>query len=88
MKLLWIYIAIMSVVLFAVMGWDKISAMRQKRRVPEAMLFLLAVIGGAPGGVMGMVCFRHKIRKGMFVLGFPVLAVLWIAAVFWLTMTG
>lgn len=87
MKLLWIYIAVMSVVLFAVMGWDKISAMRQRRRVPEAMLFLLAVIGGAPGGAMGMVCFRHKIRKGMFVLGFPVLAILWIAAVFWLTMS-
>ena len=46
MKLLWCYIGIMSILLFVVMGWDKLSAMREKRRVPEATLFLLAVIGG------------------------------------------
>lgn len=80
MKLLWCYLGVMSILLFIVMGWDKLSAMRQKRRVPEATLFLLAVIGGAPGGAMGMICFRHKIRKPGFAIGFPVLAAAWFAA--------
>ena len=81
MILLWCYLGVMSILLFIVMGWDKLSAMRQKRRVPEATLFLLAVIGGAPGGAMGMICFRHKIRKPGFTIGFPVLAAAWFAAV-------
>lgn len=84
MKLVWIYIAVMSAVLFVVMGWDKMSAMRQKRRVPETTLFLLAVIGGAPGGVLGMICFRHKIRKPWFSVGFPALTAAWIAAALYL----
>ena len=75
MKLLWCYLGIMSILLFVIMGWDKLSAMREKRRIPEATLFLLAVIGGAPGGVMGMICFRHKIRKPGFAVGFPLLAI-------------
>ena len=83
MKLLWCYLGVMSTLLFVVMGWDKLSAMREKRRVPEATLFLLAVIGGAPGGIMGMICFRHKIRKPGFAFGFPVLAIAWFAVV-WL----
>ena len=74
MILLWCYLGVMSILLFIVMGWDKLSAMRQKRRVPEATLFLLAVIGGAPGGAMGMICFRHKIRKPGSAIGCPVLA--------------
>ena len=83
MILLWCYLGVMSILLFIVMGWDKLSAMRQKRRVPEATLFLLAVIGGAPGGAMGMICFRHTIRKPGFAIGFPVLAIAWFAVV-WL----
>ena len=88
MKLLWIYIAVMSAALFAVMGWDKFCAMGQKRRVPETTLFLLAVMGGAPGGVMGMLCFRHKIRKGRFTIGFPALAAVCTALLICLCIRG
>ena len=84
MNKLWIYIGTMSVLLFLVMGWDKLSAVREKRRVPEATLFLMAAIGGAPGGLLGMISFRHKIRKWYFGAGFILLALTWVGGVSWL----
>ncbi len=84
MNKLWIYIGIMSVLLFLVMGWDKLSAVREKRRVPEATLFLMAAIGGAPGGLLGMISFRHKIRKWYFWAGFILLSLTWVGGVIWL----
>ena len=63
----------MSVILFIVMGRDKALSKTKKRRVPEATLFLLALLGGALGGVLGMQIFRHKTKHTKFVLGFPAL---------------
>ena len=64
---------VMSIILFLVMGRDKALSKTHKRRVPEATLFLLAVLGGALGGVLGMQIFRHKTKHNKFVLGFPAL---------------
>ena len=73
---------VMSAVLFLVMGWDKRLSKTRKRRVPEATLFLLALLGGALGGVIGMQSFRHKTRHMKFVICFPLIALLqWGAAV-------
>ncbi len=47
-------------------GWDKLRAKRRKRRVPEAKLLWLAVIGGGPGAVLGRWIFRHKALKRRF----------------------
>ena len=79
MKFLVYYVIAVSLVLFCVMGWDKLHAVKSKRRIPENTLFLLAIIGGAPGGVFGMMAFRHKIRKPLFQWGFPLIALLWIS---------
>ena len=62
---------VMSVILFFVMRRDKILSKGHGRRVPEATLFLLAFLGGALGGVLGMQIFRHKTKHTQFVLGFP-----------------
>ena len=74
MKLLLAYLACINLVLLIVMAADKRAARRGARRVPERVLFGLAVIGGAPGGTLGMLLFRHKTRKPLFALGFPLLA--------------
>ena len=81
------WLALMSAVLFVLMGADKGRAKRGLRRVPEARLFLLALLGGALGGTAGMYCFRHKTRHLKFALGFPLLALLQVAAAVYISIT-
>ncbi|MHB9145499.1 MAG: DUF1294 domain-containing protein [Symbiobacteriia bacterium] len=69
-----LYIMIANVVAFAVMGLDKRFAQNGGRRVPERTLWILALIGGAPGAWAGMRLFHHKTRHDSFRLGFPLLA--------------
>ena len=78
------WLLVMSVVLFVVMARDKSLAKSHRHRVPEATLFLLALLGGALGGVLGMQIFRHKTQHPQFYLGFPLLALLQWGAVIWL----
>ena len=66
----------MSIALFSLMGADKRLAKTGGRRVPEKTLFLLALLFGAPGGLLGMNFFRHKTRHWYFVWGFRLLTLL------------
>ena len=56
-----------SLATFAAYGVDKAQAIRGGWRVPERQLHGLALVGGAIGGWAGMLVFRHKIRKPVFV---------------------
>lgn len=58
----------LGVVSSGVYGFDKRAAQRGDWRVPETTLHSIDVIGGIAGGLLGQVVFRHKTRKGMFVL--------------------
>ena len=46
-----LFMLVMSVVLFVLMGADKRFARHEMRRVPEKKLILFALLGGAPGGL-------------------------------------
>lgn len=83
-RLLIAWLALWSLVLLAVMGIDKRRARRGLWRVPEKRLFLLALLGGAWGGWLGMGLFRHKTRHWTFRLGFPALALLQLGLCVWL----
>ena len=73
----------MSVILFFMMRHDKRLSRKHGHRVPERTLFLLAIFGGALGGVLGMQIFRHKTQHPNFYLGFPLLALVqWGVAIF------
>ena len=72
--LLILILTVMSAVLFLMMGADKSRAKAHCRRIPEARLFLLALLGGAVGGTLGMWVFRHKTRHWYFAVFFPLLA--------------
>lgn len=62
---------------FLVFGFDKWRASRAGSRVSEATLFWLSALGGWPGGLLGMILFRHKSAKGSFQLKFAVAFFLW-----------
>ena len=74
-----LWLAVWSLILYLTMGADKRFAKTGRRRVPEARLFLLAVLGGAVGGLGGIYRFRHKTKHWYFVVGFWALAVLQLA---------
>lgn len=73
-------LAAVNLVTFAVYGADKRRAKRDKRRVPEKTLFLLAIIGGSVGALLGMRVFHHKTRHWYFVWGIPAILLVQIAA--------
>lgn len=75
-----VWFVIMSAVLFVMMGIDKKKAKAGAWRIPEARLFLFAFLGGAIGGCIGMRVFRHKTKHMLFKIGFPLIALMQIAA--------
>ncbi len=68
------WLLLISLILFLTMGRDKRLSRSHGYRVREHTLMLLAVIGGALGGVLGMQIFHHKTQKPKFYITFPLLA--------------
>jgi uncharacterized membrane protein YsdA (DUF1294 family) len=69
------------IITYLLFAWDKHLAHYKRRRVPEALLFLMCLLFGAFGGLCGMVFFRHKTKHLSFLIIVPLLAILQIAAV-------
>ncbi len=82
--IIFIYLAIVNIVGFAMMGIDKRKAIRGAWRIPEASLFLVAIIGGSIGSILGMQVFRHKTKHWYFKYGMPAILILQIAIVVFL----
>lgn len=61
-----IWLAVASVAAFLIFARDKRAALKQARRTPERILLTWMLAGGAPGGLIAMGVFRHKIRKISF----------------------
>ena len=61
----------MNIVGFLLMGIDKYKAKKKLWRVPEKVLFLSAILGGAVGVYAGMLFFRHKTKHWYFMTGVP-----------------
>lgn len=62
-----------------IMYADKQKARKNKWRIPEKRIWLVALFGGATGAVIGMYSFRHKTKHRMFVILLPVISILqWI----------
>lgn len=71
-----LYLTVINLTGFAVMGIDKRKAVRHLWRVRESTLFLIALIGGSLGSIIGMRVFHHKTRHWYFVYGMPAILIL------------
>ena len=68
-----IYLILMNLIGFGLMGVDKQRARRRDWRIPEKILFGAALLGGSVGAWAGMYLFHHKTRHWYFVVGMPLI---------------
>lgn len=68
-----IYPAILNIAGFCSMAIDKNRAKKKQWRIKERTLFLIAILGGSLGSVLGMYTYRHKTKHKAFVIGMPFL---------------
>lgn len=79
-----VWLIAINLVTFAVYGADKRRARRGAWRVPEKTLFLLPLLGGSVGALLGMRLFRHKTKHWYFVWGVPAILLAQMALAVWL----
>ena len=66
-------LALLNLVSFCLMAYDKRCAKAGKWRVPEKTLIIATACFGGLGGMLGMVLCRHKTKHWYFKVFFPLL---------------
>ena len=80
-----LYFAAISLLAVILTVHDKRVARRQKPRVRERTLLLVALFGGAIAMLLAILAVRHKTRHAKFMAGLPMMIALQLglAAVVW-----
>ena len=76
-----VWLVVVNIAAFAAFGVDKSRARRDEWRLRERTLFLLAILGGSLGAILGMRLFHHKTRHWYFRFGLPAILALQLMAV-------
>ena len=79
-----VWLAVINLLTFIVYGADKRRARKGKWRMPEKTLFLLPLLGGSIGALLGMRVFHHKTKHWYFVWGIPTILLAQIALAVWI----
>lgn len=66
-----IYLIVLNIITFLIMGIDKYLAIKKKYRISEFHLLTLTLFGGSIGSLLGMIIFRHKTKKMKFLIIIP-----------------
>jgi uncharacterized membrane protein YsdA (DUF1294 family) len=86
---LWRWLGCVNAVALCAFLVDKWSSAKYGGRVPELLLLALAALGGSGGALAGVVLFRHKSTKVMFLLAILcIIAAQSVWWTWWLTTTG
>lgn len=70
------YLIIINVVTLLIFGFDKLFSITGNRRIREKVLLIMALVGGTPGTIIGMILFRHKISKDAFLVPLALIIIL------------
>ena len=84
MQVIGLYLLLINVVGFVLMGIDKRRARRDQWRISEKTLFLPPLLGGTVGTILGMRVFHHKTKHWYFHYGLPALLAVQLALAGWL----
>ncbi len=76
MRVFLIYLAAVSAAAVVLTISDKWCARKTRQRVPEAVLFFTAVLGGSAAMYVTMLLIRHKTLHKRFMLGLPTILLL------------
>ncbi|WP_338025732.1 DUF1294 domain-containing protein [Clostridium rhizosphaerae] len=79
---LFLYLVIINIFAVFVMYSDKKKAKKGYWRVPEQRLFIIAILFGSLGILIGMRMFNHKTRHFKFVFGIPVILIIQIYIIY------
>ena len=77
------YVILINIVTFLIYLIDKKKAEKDKWRIGERTLLLLAVIGGSIGALLAMHVARHKTKKNRFRIGIPVILIIQAGLLIW-----
>ena len=78
------YLFAINIVSFFLYGIDKYKAKKNKWRISEATLLMMAVIGGSIGAWVGMRLWHHKTMHKKFKYGIPVIMIMQVCLVVYL----
>ena len=76
MRFFLLYMLIINAAGFLLMLIDKWKARKNRWRIHESTLMLVAALGGSIGSLLGMYTVRHKTQHLKFTLGIPLILVL------------
>ncbi|MEM0577752.1 DUF1294 domain-containing protein [Flavobacterium polysaccharolyticum] len=80
MNFVFYFLLLINVLAFILIGYDKIVAQKNKRRIPETTLLTFVFFGGTLGSGLAMLLFRHKTRKTSYLIKFWLIVVLQVLA--------
>ena len=75
------YLFAINIVSFFLYGIDKYKAKKNKWRISEATLLMIAIIGGSIGAWVGMRLWHHKTMHKKFKYGIPVIMIMQVCLV-------
>ncbi|MGI6167717.1 MAG: DUF1294 domain-containing protein [Eubacteriales bacterium] len=76
----YIYLFVVSLIAVIFTCYDKIASKKLPgRRVPEAMLLFISLLGGSAAMYVTMRAIRHKTQHAKFMIGIPVIMLLQLA---------
>ena len=78
-------IVLLNLITFVVYGIDKLKARKNKWRIPDSTLMLLAIIGGSIGALLGIKVWHHKTLHRKFRYGIPMIILAETALVIYFT---
>ena len=78
------YLLAINIVSLFLYGIDKYKAKKNKWRISEATLLMMAVIGGSIGAWAGMRLWHHKTMHKKFKYGIPIIIILQVCLVVYL----